>query len=128
MKTTAIVIASILIVTPVAADEFNSAKMGFDPLTVEQYAQVLPIERTLARCWMKATNKPYQTVNDVQHLMQVDAIKECGHIAVELKAAIGTSRMEAFIGKLQMATMATHVGAADDENSVGVSDLYPAQN
>lgn len=124
-----VIIAVIALITaPAIADEFDSAKMGFDPLTVEQWSDVLPVERALARCWMKATNKPYRTVNDVQHLITVDAVKECGHLAGKLKAMVGTSRMEAFIGKLQEATMATHVGAADDENSVGVENIYPTGN
>ena len=112
----ALVIGLALVATSAVADEFSSAEYGFDPLTSEQRAAALPLERRLAQCWMKATNKPYKTVTDVQRLVEEDAVRECGSIAAELKPVVGTSRMEALIRNLTTATFGTHIGYEDDEN------------
>ncbi|CAA2141475.1 hypothetical protein [Hyphomicrobium sp. ghe19] len=115
----ALVSLALAIATPAVADQF-------DPMPLDQQQAALPLQRKLAQCWMTATNKPYETITDVKALID-ETPKQCGTIAVELKAVLGTGRMEAFISDLTAATYATHAGALDDENSVPQDNCVPSK-
>lgn len=78
----------------------------------EQKATAYKIERDLATCYLRETNKPYRTLVDVQKLIK-DADGPCGKYSVALKGAIGTGRLEAFWQDFEPMLVAVHPGAED---------------
>lgn len=103
MKTAIAALALMLAATPAAA---------FDPMTPEQKADALPLQRELTACYFRETNKPYVTKEDVHNLIEA-AVPVCAPIAIKLKSVLGTGRMEAFWLDFEMMIYEAHAGADD---------------
>jgi hypothetical protein len=104
-STVLIAALSIAFASPAFAQEF-------DPMTPEQKAEALPLQREASACFMRETNKPYRTSDDIQKLIEA-AEQTCKPITGRLRATLGTSRMEAWWQDFEPMLIGVHSGAAD---------------
>lgn len=81
-------------------------------MTPERKANVQALQRQVSACFMRETNKPYTTSEDIHNLIS-SAEQVCQPLTLRLKAELGTGRMEAWWQDYEPMLIGAHSGATD---------------